>query len=260
MTRIATGTTRSRLRAKLAGPLSVGAARSFSDSRFLRSLTLTIQNIQLRKLLKIGFAEQNRRRSELKKDIREERARLTGEPNEGGDFYVPFWADAKAHVFGALDLHQAVTDRIADNWRRKNLYPRLRDGFFLWWGDRRRWTNEPFQLGRPLKARFAVPGLAATVKIDSMLSIQDGTGAHHYIYPYFAPEPELRDDAARVGLWLLGQALPQVPHREIRILDIIRGRPFSVDQTPLLGDEEQRFQRMYEGLINERDTLQRGSA
>ncbi len=37
----------------------------------------------------------------------------------------------------------------------------------------------------------------------------------------------------------------------------VRGRSFSIAQTPLLGDEGQLFLRMYAGLIQERDTLLR---
>lgn len=216
---------------------------------------MALQNIQLRKLLMMGFAPNRLRRAELKGDIRIERQKLAGINSSGPDFYGPFWADAKAHTFGEKDLTQATEQRIADNWRRRNLYPRLRDGFLLWWNERRRLTNATVRAGDVQKARFEILGLAATVRIDSILSVTDGAGTNRYVYPYFAPEPELDDQAARLGLWLLGRALPDVPHQEIRILDVIRGRTFSVDRTPLQGDEEAQFRRMYEGLIHERDGL-----
>ncbi|MHC2002861.1 hypothetical protein ACYQR9_20785 [Methylobacterium sp. CM6241] len=218
---------------------------------------MPLQDISLRKLLKIGFSDASARRTALRTDIREEIAREAGDDEGGGDFYAPFWADAKAHVFGTLDLRQAVDERITANWRRTNLYRQLRDGFLQWWGDRRRLTNVPIQAGPVLRARFNVAGLAATVKVDSILSATDGAGTNRYIYPYFAPEPELDEDAARMGLWLLGQALPDAPLHEIRILDVIRGRTFSVQRTPLRGDEEQRFRQMYEALIHERAALRR---
>jgi hypothetical protein len=221
----------------------------------LREVNLPLQNIQLRKLLMLGFAPARLRKAELRVDIRTERMKLAGLDTSGPDFYGAFWADAKAHVFGEGDLSEATDRRIVDNWRRKNLYPRLRDGFLTWWNARRRLTNAPVHVGQIPKARFAVSGLAATVKVDNILSVTDGEGTCRYVYPYFAPEPELDEAGARMGLWLLGQALPEIPIDQMRILDVIRGRTFSVGRTPLLGNEELDFLRMYELLIRERDVL-----
>jgi len=216
---------------------------------------MSIDRIQLRKLLKIMFLPVRERRAELRKDIREEIAKLAGGTGAGGDFYVPFWSDAKSHVFGMVDLHDAVDVRIAVNGRRDNLYPQLRDGFLLWWNQRRRWTNAPFVPGPVLKGSFPFPGLAATVKIDNLLSVVDGLSQQRVVYPYFAPFPELSDEAARLGLWLLIQAFPDTNPQGFRILDVIRGRSFSLDHTPLLGDEEAKFRRRYGQLLNERAAL-----
>lgn len=149
----------------------------------------------------------------------------------------------------------SVDERIEANERRAGLYPRLRDGFMLWWNERRRWTNAPFRPGRQLKAHFPFPGLDAVVKVDNVLTVRDGRDDEHVIYPYFAPEPVLSEDAARLGLWLVIQALPSVPPREIRILDVIRGRTFSIDRTPLRGDEEQEFKSRYSSLLTLRESL-----
>lgn len=216
---------------------------------------MSLEKIPLRKLLKILFLPPNERRSALRQDIREEISRESGEDAGGGDFYAPFWADAKAHVFGSLDLYDAVDDRVAVNGRRENLYPRLRDGFLLWWNQRRRWTNEPFQPGRALKAHFAFPGLNATVKVDSILSVKDGLGAERVVYPYFAPNLTLSDEAARLGLWLLVRAFPTIAPEEFRILDVIRGQTFSLDKNPLVGTEEENFRRRYGQALNERKAL-----
>lgn len=218
---------------------------------------LPLQNTHLRKLLKIGFSAPNRRRSALRTDIREERARQSRTDDGGGDFYGPFWADAKAHAYGTRDLRLAVQERIAVNEKRRALYEQLRNGFLAWWEERRRLTNAPVQAGEVQKASFDVQGLAATVKVENVLSLTDGSGTCRYVYPYFAPDPALTDDAARIGLWLLDQALPNAPLEEIRILDVIRGRTFSAGRTPLQGDEEAAFRHMYEALIQERDGLSR---
>ena len=217
---------------------------------------MSMRRVHLRKLLKIMFLADGTRRSALRTDIREDRARAADEGGEGGgDFYVPFWSDAKRHVFGGLDLHAATDERIAGNERRRNLYPQLRDGFLLWWDERRRWTNAPFEPGRQLGAQFPFPGLDAVVKVDNILSARDGRDDEHYVYPYFSENPVLDEEAARLGLWLLGQALPAVPHAEIRILDIIRGAPFSVDRYPLAGDEEVNFRNRYAALLREWEAL-----
>lgn len=220
---------------------------------------MPLESISLRKLLKIGFSDPTPRRSALRQIIRDDRPRRDDALEKGGDFYAPFWADAKAHVFGTLELQQAVAVRITDNWRRRNLYDQLRDGFLRWWGEHRRHTNEPFRPGQLQRTRFEINELASVVKVDSILSIEDGLGARHYVYPYFFPRPELNEASAQLGLWLLTQAFPQVLARDFRLLDVMRGRAFSIEQTPLRGDEEQRFLRMYTGLIQERDTLRRPS-
>lgn len=93
------------------------------------------------------------------------------------------------------------------------------------------------------------------MKVDSILSVRDARGVEHYVYPYFAPEPVLSDEAARLGLWLLLETLAQVPPAEIRILDVIRGETFSIDRYPLVGNEEQNFADRYRVLLAEREAL-----
>jgi hypothetical protein len=216
---------------------------------------MAIDRIHLRKLLMLMFLPDSRRRSEFRKDIRGDLAQEAGMEGAGGDFYVPFWADARAHVFGTTDLHASVQIRIDANHRRQALYPQLRDGFLVWWNERRRWTNEPFQLGRSIKSQYVFADPVATVKVDNILSVRDAQDVEHYIYPYFSPEPILSDEAARLGLWLLITALPDLPAEEIRILDVIRGRTYSVDRVPLIGDEEQSFRRRYQELLDEWEAL-----
>lgn len=218
---------------------------------------MSLQSIQLRKILKILYSEPNRRISALRSDIRTDISREAGDAGGGGDFYGPFWKDAKDHVFGLSDLHASVDGRITNNVNRRNLYPRLRDGFLTWWNERRRWTNEPFRQGGQVKGSFTFPSLGAVVKIDNVLSVQDGNGETHFVYPYFSPEPILQDEAARLGLWLLQQGLPDVPSAELRILDVIRGQTFSIDRFPLTGNEEQIFLRRYQAAIEEWNALRR---
>lgn len=223
--------------------------------RLGEDIAMAIDRIHLRKLLMLMFLPDNRKTSELRKDIRDEIAREAGEESSGGDFYAPFWADARSHVFGTSDLHASVATRIDANPRRGALYPRLRDGFLLWWTERRRWTNEPFQLGRPIRTQFQTAVPLATIKVDSILSVRDARNEEHFVYPYFAPEPALSEEAARLGLWLLTTALRDIPPAEIRILDVIRGQTFSIDRTPLDGTEEEAFRRRHAALMEDWEAL-----
>lgn len=218
---------------------------------------MALERIQLRKLLKILFLGPRQLRSAILMDIREDRRREAGGDSSGGDFYAPFWADAERHVFMRGDLHEMIAQRVAANERRANLYPLLRDGFLLWWNERRRWTNEPFREGQSLSARFPFPGLDAIVKVDSILSVRDALDAERLVYPYFVPEPVLSEHAARLGLWLLAAAFPTVSANEFRILDVIRGRTFSFDRAPPQGDEEEDFRRRYVELLRLRDEIRR---
>lgn len=61
---------------------------------------MSLRSIQLRKLLKILYLPQNRQVTALRGDIREEIAREVGDSGGGGDFYGPFWFDAKGHALG----------------------------------------------------------------------------------------------------------------------------------------------------------------
>lgn len=216
---------------------------------------MSVRNIHLRKLLKLMYLAPNRRISALRSDIRDDIARESGEAGSGGDFYGPFWSDAKAHVFGTSYLPETVQIRIAANPARANLYPQLRDGFLLWWNERRRWTNEPFRQAEGIKTVFPVETLGAQVKIASVMCVRDARDEDHYVYPYWFPDPILADESGRIGLWLLQSALDTVESSELRLLDVIRGQTFSLERTPLVGDEEQRFRARYRALIDQWDEL-----
>jgi hypothetical protein len=82
---------------------------------------VSVRNIHLRKLLKLMYLAPNRRVSALRADIRDDIDRETGGTGSGGDFYGPFWSDAKGHVFGSCYLPEMVQARIAANAGRANL-------------------------------------------------------------------------------------------------------------------------------------------
>lgn len=206
---------------------------------------MSLQSIHLRKLLKIMYLHGPQRIAALREDIRDDLARENGGEVGGGDFYGPFWRDAKDHVFDVTDLTEQTELRIESNFRRANLYGRLRDGFLLWWDERRRWTNQPFVPSDALKTVCRLPNVDASIKFANILSVRDGRDEDHFVYPYWFPEPVLGEEAAWLALCALSHAFPNVHQDEMRILDVIRGQTYSIDRYPLHGNEADIFRRRF---------------
>jgi len=214
--------------------------------------SMSLEKIHLRKLLKIFYLPARERVAVLREDIRNEIQKERGEDTDGGDFYSPFWADAKNHVAGKVDLQAQVKSRIGSNKRRERLYPQLADGFLSWWNEKRRWRNEPFEfLPENVKVQFPIPKLRGVVKIENLLALKVGDQSNRIIYPYFSEKPKLPDEGGRIGLWLLGEALPNYRREDLRILDILRGTSFAAIDYPLQGNERDLFLSKYEGALKE---------
>lgn len=216
--------------------------------------SMSLELLHLRKLIKLCYLTPNRQVSEVRADIRHEIARERGELEGGGDFHSPFWRDAREHAFHREDLHDSVESRVEANNARLRLYPRLRDGFLRWWNERRRWTNEPFlQIDSP-HTRFNFDNMGV-IKVEGLLAIRDAGGASHYVYPYFAEAPTLSEEAGRVMLWVIFEALPNLDRDAVVVLDVLRGQPFTADRFPLQGNEEDILRQRYRYLLNLRDQL-----
>lgn len=222
---------------------------------------MSIRKIHLRKLLKAFNEPENKKISLLKNDIRNERKKLDGKSTGGGDFYGPFWSDAKNHTSGKIDLSIATLDRIAKNEHRGRLYPRLCNGFLEWWHKKRRSRNEQiFAFPYTVKKQHELSDLKAIVKVENLLSILIGDGkdepqGKRLIYPYFSEEPILDGQSARLGLWLLCEAFPEHNPADLRILDVMRAKSFSILDYPLIGTEEKEFKYKYKNLIDKWDEL-----
>ena len=99
---------------------------------------MSFELIGLGKLLNAMYATKADRISLLRTDIRTGIEKAKGHSaSKGGDFHIPFWADAKDHVAGELDLRVITEQRIAAHKGPARLYPMLRDGFLLWWEETR---------------------------------------------------------------------------------------------------------------------------
>lgn len=213
---------------------------------------MSIKNIHLRKLLILMYAPPNRLVSMLRDDIRTDISKETGTQGDGGDFHQAFWSDAKAHAMGLDDLPTLVEGRVAASRQRRRLYPLLSEAFLVWWNEKRRWINEPFRaVDHRINARFAIGEIDAVMKIDNLLAVEFEDRSLRLVYPYFDELVPLGDDAARVGLWVMTQAISRQPPSSFRILDVLRSKSFAIDDVPLRGDEKQVLLTKYMHVLSE---------
>lgn len=211
---------------------------------------MSIEKINLRKLLQFFFADERLQRSLLLADIRNDTARASGDRASGGDFYGPFWADVKDHAAGRSDLADQTEDRIKANKTRARLYPLLTEGFLEMWREKMRWRNEPFEfVAESVKAQLPIKTLGTIVKIENTASVKVWDGSHRIIYPYFSEEPALPEEGARLGFWVLQTALPEFRQEDFQIVDLLRRAYFRPTEVGTKGDEEKQFVQRYEVLL-----------
>ena len=99
---------------------------------------MSLEKINLRKLLQLFFADARQQQSLLLADIRNEQSKKEEDRDSGGDFYGPFWSDAKDHVAGRSDLIKQTNIRIEANKTRARLYPILANCFLEMWNEKMR--------------------------------------------------------------------------------------------------------------------------
>lgn len=222
---------------------------------------MSIEKINLRKLLQFFGADARLQRSMLLEDIRKERSKkivVEEGKKKGGDFYGAFWADVKTHAAGGTDISSSVEFRISRSKQRSRLYPSLRDGFLEMWNEKIRWRNEPFQfVPKSIHSQLTFEELGLTVKIENTAGIVAFDGSHRVMYPYFYEEPPLSIPDAQLGFWILQKALPDYPLESFRIIDFIRRNYIRPTDIGMAGDEEARFYKKYRALSSARDALER---
>lgn len=210
---------------------------------------MSIRVISLKNLMQLMLAEPKLQRRLIKYHIRQARPRVESASGEGGDFHVGFWSDAKKHAAGKANLREATEDRIKKNKGRRRLYPLLTKGFLEWWEENRRRINEPFEIkDGSFKGRIELSGLGL-VKVENNLAFSIGEDGFRVVYPYVCEEPEVDTKIGRLGLWAMAQAMPEQAIENLRILDVIRGRTFSIEECPLIGTEEEEFRTLYAAQI-----------
>jgi hypothetical protein len=213
---------------------------------------MSIEKINLRKLLQLFFADDRHRRSLLLADIRNDLTKEAGGRDSGGDFYGPFWSDAKDHVAGRSNLATQTKSRITANKTRARLYPILSNCFLDMWNEKMRWRNEPFEfVPESVKAQFLIEELGAIVKIENTAAIKTWDGSYRVIYPYFSEAPVLPEEGARLGFWALNKALPDYQMDDLRIIDVQRQSYFRPKDVGIKGDDRERFLKAYSALLRE---------
>lgn len=211
---------------------------------------MTIKVINLNKLLKICSLAENRLITELRSDLRAERDKLLGHKSGGGHFQHPWWNAAKLHCMGVEDLEEQTSLLIAVSAQRKRLYPLLTSGFLTWLTRLQRTTNQTIGWSdEEVHTHYTVPGLDLTVKVDNLLALRLGEDSHKLVYPYFSETPILSEKWARVGLWLMSEALSEYHLADMELLDVLRGRSFSGASLFLKGDEEAIFENRYSEIL-----------
>jgi len=218
---------------------------------------MSLKKIHLRKLLQFFYLPDPARKALLRADIRDEIKKEAGrKASSGGDFHTPFWTDAKNHVAGILDLQVQTNSRVAGNKARARLYPQLNDGFLKWWNEKRRWRNEEFEfIPNSVIAKLPIAEVGGVIKIENLLALRIGDQSNRIIYPYFAEVPILTEEGARIGLWIMGEALPSYSRDDLRILDVLRGTSVAVRDVPFLGNERDLLLRNYRRLNDEWEKL-----
>ncbi len=213
---------------------------------------MSIQKIHLRTLLAYFGLSPERRTAAVRADARAELRKEGMTSSTGGDFHSCFWADAKAHSAGMGDLLDMTLKRIADSKARERLYPVLAHGYLEWWNEKRRWINEEIRvIPEVVSAPFSFHEINGTVKVENLLALKIGNDRERLIYPYFSERPQLTAEVARLGLWLMSKALPTHAIEDMRILDVLRGEPFSVDRYPLNGEEGRIFVERYARMLTD---------
>uniref|UniRef100_A0A2A4YU14 Uncharacterized protein n=1 Tax=OCS116 cluster bacterium TaxID=2030921 RepID=A0A2A4YU14_9PROT len=213
---------------------------------------MSIEKIHLNKLLKLMFLPENELITALRVDIRQEFSKKVGESKAGGDFYMPFWSDAKKHVLGEIDLSEQTSHRITQLAGRKKIYSDLEIGFLNLW---KRGDNQNVHL-LPIKPKgyLEIDDKNLLVKVENLMAISID-GHERLGYPYWFPNPTLCEEAARIGLWIMGEALPEHNKENMRIFDIIRSDFYSLKNCPLLGDENEILLQNFNRILNKRREL-----
>lgn len=211
------------------------------------------KSMHLHKILRLMSCDGKLYRRKLIEDVNQDIKREINGGSSGGEFYTPFWALAKRFVISGGDMRRETAVLIDKHSGRRNIYPKLEKGFSGWWAEKRRWRNEPFSEIRFEPIYYSMCGW--NIKIVNVLALSGSDASQRLIYPYWYNEPAVDVSIARLGLAVIDQSVNNFKTEELRLLDIIRGRSFSVDDVRLSGGETSEFEQRLKHIVEDWNML-----
>jgi len=182
---------------------------------------VSLDNIQVWKVLRLFAIAENARRAALRADARQTAAKLRGINSPAMDFYGPIWSDIKAHVYGGGHLPQLTAERIGSNASRKNIYEQIRDGFMPYWLRKRRALNGPIRT-----VRGSISGILrvgeASIRLENILSFDTASDLPLHLYPYLYCDPILTTQTTQLGLWELKEVIGVRAQGAVGIIEAVR--------------------------------------
>lgn len=172
----------------------------------------------------------------------------------GGDFYGPFWADAKrSAVDDSFDLASATVERIASNKSRRRLYPVLLNGFESGWAVLRqaRISGGVITLVSNLAVTLKGSEGEDRLRATNALSVQEAGTHLHITYPYFSKDVGLGTRHARLGLAVLKQGFASAKPKTVAILDVLRGNLFVGDEVIEDSSAREQVVERYDAVMRE---------
>ncbi len=217
---------------------------------------MSLHTARLSKIIKISYADDKTFRKDIYDDVSDyiRKERNPDKPSGGGgDFHSVLWAAFKECIFeeNTESFDQIVATLIYENPRRKRLFPLLAMGLKSWGLQKRRWMNEEIKRIKNPVGIVEIEDHDIAFKVNNILALEIAGKGNRYIYPYFSEEPALNKEAARVALWQLHRALPRINIEEFRVLDVMRGKSYSVTDAPLMGDEHAIFVHNVSGIMQQ---------
>ena len=113
-------------------------------------------------------------------------------------------------------------------------------------------------ISQSVKAQYKFDEIGCIVKIENLIALSISDETNKIIYPYFSEKPALENEGARIGLWLLGEALGPYIVGDMRMLDVLRGKSYATIDLPLQGNERQIFIERYREALADWDRLSKG--
>jgi hypothetical protein len=191
---------------------------------------MTMDRLSLARFLELLQLPHARRLKVIERDARKAVfADRFGKSSDGGDFYGPFWSDAKrSAVEREFSLAAATADRIARNKSRRRLYPQLLRGFEQGWRGLRtsRITAATLELVTRLSVTIKGSEEEDYIHASNVLAVKEPRGVLHIAYPYFSKDVGLGVRHAKVGVRVLRQGFARAKPESVAMLDVLRGNLF----------------------------------